>query len=77
MTSMFFKNKQQTLETKYDDLISELEDVVVKQYSQYGVKLIKKNINDSSLELCFYVGHSELIAMNFNKQLSIEKYKNK
>ena len=39
---MFFKNKQQTLETKYDDLISELEDVVVKQYSQYGVKLIKK-----------------------------------
>lgn len=77
MTSMFFKNKQQTLETKYDDLISELEDVVVKQYSQYGVKLIKKNINDSSLELCFNVGHSELIAMNFNKQLSIEKYKNK
>ena len=74
---MFFKNKQQTLETKYDDLISELEDVVVKQYSQYGVKLIKKNINDSSLELCFNVGHSELIAMNFNKQLSIEKYKNK
>ena len=68
MTSMFFKNKQQTLETKYDDLISELEDVVVKQYSQYGVKLIKKNINDSSLELCFNVGHSELIAMNFNKQ---------
>ena len=68
MTSMFFKNKQQTLETKYDDLISELEDVVVKQYSQYGVKLIKKNINDSSLELCFNVGHNELITMNFNKK---------
>ena len=69
---MFFKNKQQTLETKYDDLISELEDVVVKQYSQYGVKLIKKNINDSSLELCFNVGNNALIAMNFNKKPSID-----
>ena len=72
MTSMFFKNKQQTLETKYDDLISELEDVVVKQYSQYGVKLIKKNINNSSLELYFNVGYRELIAMNFNKISSVE-----
>ena len=69
---MFFKNKQQTLETKYDDLISELEDVVVKQYSQYGVKLIKKNINNSSLELYFNVGYRELIAMNFNKISSVD-----
>ena len=69
---MFFKNKKQTLEIKYDDLISELQDVVVKQYSQYGVTLIKKNINDSSLELCFNVGHNELIAMNFNKKPSID-----
>ena len=69
---MFFKNKQQTLETKYDDLISELEDVVVKQYSQYGVKLIKKNINNSSLELYFNVGYRELIAMNFNKISSFD-----
>ena len=72
MTSMFFKNKQQTLETKYDALISELEDVIVKQYSQYGVKLIKKNINNSSLELYFNVGYRELIAMNFNKISSVE-----
>ncbi|WP_258179470.1 hypothetical protein [Photobacterium phosphoreum] len=72
MAAMFFKNKQQTLEIKYDDLISELQDVVVKQYSQYGVTLIKKNINDSSLELCFNVGHNELIAMNFNKKPAIE-----
>ena len=69
---MFFKNKQQTLETKYDALISELEDVVVKQYSQYGVKLIKKNINNSSLELYFNVGYRELIAMNFNKISSVD-----
>ena len=69
---MFFKNKQQTLETKYDALISELEDVVVKQYSQYGVKLIKKNINNSSLELYFNVGYRELIAMNFNKISSFD-----
>ena len=65
---MFLKNEQQKLEMKYDDLISELQDVVVKQYSQYGVTLIKKNINDSSLELCFNVGHNELITMNFNKK---------
>lgn len=67
MTSMFFKTEQQKLEIKYDDLISELQDVVVKQYSQYGVTLIKKNINDTSIELCFNVGSNELITMNFNK----------
>lgn len=72
MDAMFFKNKKQTLEIKYDDLISELQDVVVKQYSQYGVTLIKKNINDSSLELCFNVGNNELIAMNLNKKPSID-----
>jgi hypothetical protein len=70
MTSMFLKNEQQKLEMKYDDLISELQDVIVKQYSQYGVTLVKKNITNSSLELCFNVGHNELISMNLirNKQ---------
>lgn len=67
MASMFFKTEQQKLEIKYDDLISELQDVVIKQYSQYGVTLIKKNINDTSIELCFNVGRNELITMNFNK----------
>ena len=66
---MFFKKEQPKLEIKYDDLISELQDVVVKQYSQYGVTLIKKNINDSSLELCFNVGRNEFITMNFNENL--------
>ena len=67
---MFLKNEQQKLEMKYDDLISELQDVIVKQYSQYGVTLVKKNITNSSLELCFNVGHNELISMNLirNKQ---------
>lgn len=69
---MFFKKEQQKLEIKYDDLISELQDVVVKQYSQYGVTLIKKNINDTSLELCFNVGPNELLTMNFNEKLAIE-----
>ena len=36
---MFLKNEQQKLEMKYDDLISELQDVVV---NQYGVTLVKK-----------------------------------
>ena len=66
---MFFKKEQPKLEIKYDNLISELQDVVVKQYSQYGVTLIKKNINDSSLELCFNVGRNEFITMNFNENL--------
>ena len=65
---MFLKNEQQKLEMKYDDLISELQDVVVKQYSQHGITLVKKNVTDSSLELCFNVGHNELITMNFNKK---------
>lgn len=68
---MFFKNKQQTLDIKYEALISELQDIVVKQYSQYGVTLIKKNINDSYLELCFNVGNNEIISMNINKRSSI------
>lgn len=76
--NMIFKNKQrefrkQTLDMKYDGLISELQDVVGKQYSKYGVTLIKKNIHDSSIELYFNVGERELISMNINEKSYIEK----
>ncbi|WP_223295687.1 hypothetical protein [Photobacterium leiognathi] len=64
---MYFKNKNK-LDVKYDDLISELQDVVVKKYSQHGVSLIKKNISDVSIELSFNIGDNELIAMNVNKE---------
>ena len=66
---MYFKNKNKNkLDVKYDDLISELQDVVVKKYSQHGVRLIKKNISDVSIELSFNIGDNELIAMNVNKE---------
>lgn len=64
---MYFKKKNK-LDVKYDDLISELQDVVVKKYSQHGVRLIKKNISDVSIELSFNIGDNELIAMNVNKE---------
>ncbi len=40
---MWFKEKELKPELNYDDLISDIQDVVVQQYSQHGVELIKKN----------------------------------
>ena len=62
--------KQLTLEQKYNDLISELQDIVAQQYHQHGVQLIKKNISSDTIELCFNVGTKELLTMNFNNTVS-------
>lgn len=62
---MSIKNK---LGIEYENLICELQDVVAKKYSQHDVRLIKKNINNSSIELNFNIGNNELIAMKLNKQ---------
>lgn len=51
----------------YDDLISDIQDVVVKQYGQHGVKLIKKTSGDGVIELRFNVGARELLTMNLNR----------
>ena len=64
---MLLKSKQKNVELRCEDLISELQDVVVKKYGRNGVTLSKKSINDSSIELSFNVGKEELIAMKFNK----------
>lgn len=68
---MWFKEKELKPELKpelnYDDLISDIQDVVVQQYSQHGVELIKKTSINGVIELRFNVGSRELLTMNLNR----------
>ncbi|WP_256385156.1 hypothetical protein [Photobacterium toruni] len=64
---MWFQQKELKPELNYDDLISDIQDVVVQQYSQHGVKLIKKTSNNGVIELRFNVGARELLSMNLNR----------
>ncbi|KJG57180.1 hypothetical protein UA38_11440 [Photobacterium kishitanii] len=64
---MWFKEKELKPELNYDDLISDIQDVVVQQYSQHGVELIKKTSTNGVIELRFNVGSRELLTMNLNR----------
>ncbi|WP_413506227.1 hypothetical protein [Photobacterium phosphoreum] len=64
---MWFKEKELKPELNYDDLISDIQDVVVQQYSQHGVELIKKTSINGVIELRFNVGSRELLTMNLNR----------
>lgn len=67
---MSISKKQQTVEYRYNALISELQDIIAKRYGQYNVKLIEKNIHPDSIELYFNVGSRELLTMRLDNTSS-------
>lgn len=67
MVSMWF-NCHEKKTINYDALILELQDLIIKQYSQYGVTLLEKNNTSSLIELRFNVEKKELINMLINEQ---------
>lgn len=61
---MWFDSKKKPALVDKDKLISEIHELVLKQYHQYDIKLIKNITSKGSIELHFSVAGEDVLQMN-------------
>lgn len=61
---MWFESKKNTAAVDKDKLISEIHELVLKQYSQHDIKLIKNITSKGSIELHFAVAGEDVLQMS-------------
>ncbi|MCD9490955.1 hypothetical protein GLP30_08985 [Photobacterium phosphoreum] len=61
---MWFESKKNTAAVDKDKLISEIHELVLKQYSQHDIKLIKNITSKGSIELHFSVAGEDVLQMS-------------
>lgn len=61
---MWFEGKKKTTVVDKDKLISEIHELVLKQYSQHDIKLIKNITSKGGIELHFAVAGEDVLQMS-------------
>ena len=61
---MWFESEKSTAAVDKDKLIAEINELVLKQYSQHDIKLIKNTTSKGSIELHFAVAGEDVLQMS-------------
>ncbi|MEC6816140.1 hypothetical protein VXS05_13990 [Photobacterium toruni] len=61
---MWFESKKKATVVDKEKLISELHELILKQYSQHDIKLIKNITSKGGIELHFAVAGEDVLQMS-------------
>ena len=61
---MWFDSKKRMVAVDKDKLIAEIHELVLKQYSQHDIKLIKNVTSKGGIELQFAVAGEDVLQMS-------------
>ncbi len=61
---MWFDSKKRMVAVDKDKLIAEIHELVLKQYSQHDIKLIKNVTSKGGIELHFAVAGEDVLQMS-------------